>query len=227
MRGASRKRLRSGRADHVDPSARVVRIARTGHVCQENAGRHGAIGGVVRVGVGRVPCLTGGRESWRCALNETLCLRAGHEAGLAAAEVSLVEVADVEAIISHRYDRFQRPEGGRWMRLHQEDLCQALAVHPSQKYQNQGGPGVAEVADLLTRLPLDDRIRSAERFFKALAFNVLIGGTDAHAKNYSLVLIGPRPDRPARRRRLRGGVPAVTPQGSTRGGPSLRAVLRR
>jgi serine/threonine-protein kinase HipA len=71
-------------------------------------------------------------------------------------------------------------------------MCQALSVHPSLKYQSDGGPGVGDIADLLNRLPIEDRGVNAERFFKALVFNVLIGGTDAHAKNYSLVLIGAR-----------------------------------
>ncbi|CAN5164883.1 hypothetical protein BH11ACT6_BH11ACT6_33330 [soil metagenome] len=71
-------------------------------------------------------------------------------------------------------------------------MCQALSVHPSLKYQSDGGPGVGDIADLLDRLPVEDRGVNAERFFKALVFNVLIGGTDAHAKNYSLVLIGSR-----------------------------------
>ncbi|MBT0768109.1 HipA domain-containing protein [Kineosporia sp. J2-2] len=105
--------------------------------------------------------------------------------------MSLVEVADVHAVISHRYDRNQ-DDAGRWYRVHQEDLCQALAVHPSQKYQNDGGPGVAAVGRLIRQLQLDDRTVSAERFFKGLALNALIGGTDAHAKNYSLILIGNR-----------------------------------
>ncbi|GAB3198975.1 type II toxin-antitoxin system HipA family toxin [Nocardioides hungaricus] len=124
-------------------------------------------------------------------INEALCLRAAHEAGLSAAEVGLVEVADVQAVISHRYDRYQEDDG-YWVRVHQEDLCQALAVHPERKYQSDGGPGVGDVADLLARLPIGDREISAERFFKCLAFNVLVGGTDAHAKNYSLILSGPR-----------------------------------
>ncbi len=51
---------------------------------------------------------------------------------------------------------------------------------------------MGDIADLLSRLPIEDRNINAERFFKALAYNVLIGGTDAHAKNYSLVLIGSR-----------------------------------
>lgn len=124
-------------------------------------------------------------------INEALCLRAAERAGLLTARVDLVEVADVQAVISHRYDR-TRDDTGRWMRVHQEDLCQALAVHPSLKFQSQGGPGFGEIADLLARFPIEDREINRERFFKALAFNVLIGGTDAHAKNYSLVLIGDR-----------------------------------
>ncbi|GAB3261365.1 type II toxin-antitoxin system HipA family toxin [Kineosporia babensis] len=131
------------------------------------------------------------RAFQRHHVNEALCQRTAHHAGLLTAEVSLVEVADVHAVISHRYDRDQ-DSTGRWHRVHQEDLCQALSVHPSKKYQSDGGPGVGAVGRLFQKLSVDDRTVSAERFFKGLALNVLIGGTDAHAKNYSLVLIGSR-----------------------------------
>jgi serine/threonine-protein kinase HipA len=124
-------------------------------------------------------------------VNEALCLRAAAEAGLLAAHIELVEDEDVAALISHRYDRFQQ-ESGRWVRVHQEDLCQALSVTPSLKYQSDGGPGVADIGNLLRGIPAPDRLISAERFAKGLAFNILIGGADAHAKNYSLVLIGNR-----------------------------------
>lgn len=124
-------------------------------------------------------------------VNEALCLRAARAVGLLAASVDLVEVADVQAVISHRYDRRQANDG-RWLRVHQEDMCQALSVHPSQKYQSEGGPGVASIGKLLSGLAVEDRLVSSERLFKGLAFNVLIGGADAHAKNYSMLLIGPR-----------------------------------
>jgi serine/threonine-protein kinase HipA len=123
-------------------------------------------------------------------INESLCLRAASEAGLLAAEAKVVQIADVQVLISTRYDRFH--DRTTWHRVHQEDMCQALSVHPSLKYQSDGGPGVGDIADLLNRLPIEDRDVNAERFFKALTYNVLIGGTDAHAKNYSLVLIGSR-----------------------------------
>lgn len=72
------------------------------------------------------------------------------------------------------------------LRLHQEDLCQALGVRPTLKYQNQGGPGPSDVMGLIrehSSSPGED----AEAFVDALTFNWLIGGTDAHAKNYSLL----------------------------------------
>ncbi|AYY14955.1 type II toxin-antitoxin system HipA family toxin [Actinobacteria bacterium YIM 96077] len=119
-------------------------------------------------------------------LNEHLCLRAAQLVGLPAAETEIITHGATEVLISRRYDRVF--VDGRWRRIHQEDLCQALAVHPHMKYQSDGGPGVAEIAQLLRGLVARDRQASAKRFFDALAFNVLIGATDAHAKNYSLLL---------------------------------------
>ncbi|MEZ5086798.1 MAG: type II toxin-antitoxin system HipA family toxin [Tessaracoccus sp.] len=124
-------------------------------------------------------------------INEVLCQRTASQLGLLAARSELVEVGDVRAIVSARYDRIADGDGVL-RRLHQEDLCQAMSVHPSQKYQSEGGPGVGAVADLLVRLGLADRQVSSARFFDGLAFNILIGGTDAHAKNYSLMLSGGR-----------------------------------
>lgn len=123
-------------------------------------------------------------------INEALCMNAAREAGLLAARSEIAAMGNHQVLISHRYDRQRR--GGVWRRIHQEDMCQALSVHPSLKYQSDGGPGVGEIADLLNRLPVVDRDVNSARFFKGLCYNVLIGGTDAHAKNYSLILIGHR-----------------------------------
>ena len=91
-------------------------------------------------------------------------------------------------------------------RAHQEDFCQALKIHPSNKYQNDGGPGPKQIVDLLranafgggsvkrngeaagTEAPARDE--DIQTFLKALIFNWLIGGTDAHAKNYSIIIGG-------------------------------------
>jgi hypothetical protein len=76
------------------------------------------------------------------------------------------------------FDRARRAE--RWLRIHQEDLCQALGVHPSRKYQHDGGPGPKAIVELIrnhSSAPNDDVVT----FVDALAFNWLIAGTDAHA----------------------------------------------
>ena len=70
-------------------------------------------------------------------------------------------------------------------------MCQALAIPPTKKYQNEGGPGAFDIVQLL-RTYSTDREADIDTFIDALGFNWLIAGTDAHAKNYSLLLGGRR-----------------------------------
>ena len=39
--------------------------------------------------------------------------------------------------------------GNDIIRVHQEDICQALGIMPTKKYQNEGGPNAAEIVELL------------------------------------------------------------------------------
>lgn len=122
-------------------------------------------------------------------LNEHLCLDAARRAGLVVVRTSVERFAEESAIVVDRYDR--REVRGRVVRVHQEDLCQALGVHPARKYQNEGGPGPKEVVKLLRDvMPPSVADDSVRRFVDALAWNWIIGGTDAHAKNYSLLIAG-------------------------------------
>ena len=124
-------------------------------------------------------------------VNEFVCLRAAGFLGLRVAHVEMVDFGGAKTLVSTRYDR-GRGRDGVWLRLHQEDLLQAMSYPPSRKYQSDGGPSVKNVASLLSTLALPDRVVVRPAFFEALALNVLVGGTDAHAKNYSLLLRGPR-----------------------------------
>jgi serine/threonine-protein kinase HipA len=120
------------------------------------------------------------------AENEHLCMRLASALGLITAHSEVKWFEDQIAIVIERYDRERTPSG--IIRVHQEDLCQALAILPTRKYENDGGPGARAAVELLKTFsgrPQED----VQRFVDALAFNWLIGGTDAHAKNYS-VLIG-------------------------------------
>ena len=123
-------------------------------------------------------------------LNEHLCLDAARRAGLVAARTSIARFGDETAVVVMRYDRRARDDGAI-ARIHQEDLCQALGVPPSRKYQNEGGPSPAAIARLLRNAMAPAAAEdSVARFADALIWNWVIGGTDAHAKNYSLLLAG-------------------------------------
>jgi serine/threonine-protein kinase HipA len=122
-------------------------------------------------------------------LNEHLCLAAARWAGLIAARTAIARFGAETAVVVDRYDRVSL--GDRIVRVHQEDLCQAMGFPPSKKYQNEGGPGPADIAALLRRaMPAGVADAAVWRFADALIWNWLIGGTDAHAKNYSVLLAG-------------------------------------
>lgn len=120
-------------------------------------------------------------------LNEHLCLRVAQLCGLSAANTELLASDRYEVLIAHRYDRVRQDD--RLRRLHQEDMCQALAIAPSKKYQSDGGPGIRQLGDLLARAGTSRTRRDNQRnLFDYLVFNVAIAATDAHAKNFSLLL---------------------------------------
>jgi serine/threonine-protein kinase HipA len=121
------------------------------------------------------------------AENEHFCLRLAAELGLPVCNSEILRFEDQVAICVERYDRVHR--NGRWWRVHQEDMCQALGVPPQKKYQNHGGPGVDDIAGLLFEHSGNIE-KDAANFFLSLVFNGLIAGTDAHAKNYSMLLGG-------------------------------------
>jgi serine/threonine-protein kinase HipA len=82
------------------------------------------------------------------AENEHLCLLLARSVDLPAASSETRRFEDQVAIVVERYDRIRmdRTIG----RVHQEDVCQALGLSPTKKYQSGGGPGVREMAELLT-----------------------------------------------------------------------------
>jgi serine/threonine-protein kinase HipA len=119
------------------------------------------------------------------AENEHLCLMLARALGLPAAQSEVMRFGDEIAIAVERYDRFQ--SGNAVVRIHQEDVCQALGIMPTRRYQNEGGPSPNTIADLL-RTYSTDRSADVGTFVAALGFNWLIAGVDGHAKNFSLLL---------------------------------------
>lgn len=118
--------------------------------------------------------------------NEFYCLNLLRAFGLQTAHVAITDFEDIRTLVVERFDR-RWLEGGRLLRIPQEDLCQALAVPPSQKYQDHGGPGAVDVLNLLlgSEAPEEDR----RAVFSSLVLFWLMGATDGHAKNFSIFLL--------------------------------------
>jgi serine/threonine-protein kinase HipA len=120
------------------------------------------------------------------ALNEHVCLLAAAELGLNVASSEYASFAGEPAIIVTRYDRL-RLDGDKVVRVHQEDLCQALGYSTRMKYESDGGPSALQILRLLSDYCAPD---DCYRFVAYLAYNYLVGAPDSHAKNFSVLLVG-------------------------------------
>ena len=117
--------------------------------------------------------------------NEGFCLALANALKLDTAKAEIRRSSDRHYLLVERYDR-QVTADGCLMRLHQEDFCQALAVAPEYKYQNEGGPDLSQAFELLRRATRP----SAPQILKLLdfvIFNAMVGNHDAHGKNFSLL----------------------------------------
>ncbi|WP_163233101.1 HipA domain-containing protein [Bifidobacterium aerophilum] len=91
-----------------------------------------------------------------------------------------IHAGNSSAYIVERFDR--RIERGRIIRLRQEDLLQAMGLPTRDKYE----PGADACLDLLQRV--DPTGTLSYQWLERLAFNTWSGNSDAHAKNYSVLL---------------------------------------
>jgi len=83
------------------------------------------------------------------AANEATCLRLAAACTLEAAQTELLDVSGLPVLAVRRYDRLETPGKTLPVRLHQEDGCQATATPPGTRYEEQGGPALCDLADLL------------------------------------------------------------------------------
>lgn len=109
------------------------------------------------------------------------------------ADTSILEFEDVRGLLVERFDR--QVEDAQVRRIHQEDFCQALGLGPALKYERNG---IGErafsarcVGDLI--LSCDSPGQTRQAFLEGTLVNLLLGNTDNHAKNHSLLYRGARP----------------------------------
>ncbi len=124
-------------------------------------------------------------------INEGFCMALAEAMQIKPAKSKVHRVLDRSFLLVERYDRLLDAQGHRH-RLHQEDFCQALGVVPEMKYQNEGGPDLAQCFDLVRRATRPSAPQVL-RLLDYVVFNALIGNHDAHAKNFSLLYSGNTP----------------------------------
>ncbi len=88
-------------------------------------------------------------------------------------------------LLIERYDRY-RDDAGTLHRLHQEDFIQALGYETMVKYEEDGGPGLADVFESL-REHSPTPIPETGRVLDWQIFNYLSGNFDGHGKNLALL----------------------------------------
>src|SRR5262249_17031605 len=121
--------------------------------------------------------------------NEALCLVLARRCGQTAPPVTTGRAGKRSYLLVTRYDRIE--QGGRWRRLHQEDFCQALGKPPSAKYEaNQTGIKGPTLADMFALTRNAMQATDVLKLLDHVLLNVLACNTDAHAKNYSLMISG-------------------------------------
>ena len=127
--------------------------------------------------------------------NEMLCLLTASKLGIEVPDSFILNAggtSDEDILFAtKRYDRipsdrFKVSGHIKPLRLHQEDFSQALGIPSKSKYERMGDHYLSLMSDLLRSYssdPMDDILK----LWDIVVFNWLIGNTDSHIKNFSLL----------------------------------------
>lgn len=129
--------------------------------------------------------------------NEALCMRLAEQVSGNAVNTSTHRAGKRSYILVERYDRIVHGFG-EVERIHQEDFCQALGLAPSMKYETYQNDMLAKAlgtrtTSMTSLFDVARHVNATMPFLEAVVFNVMIGNSDAHAKNYSVLLSHGKP----------------------------------
>ena len=119
--------------------------------------------------------------------NEWLCAQMVRAYGLDVAPCRMERFGEFQTLVVERFDRRLADDRRWWLRLPQEDFCQATGTPFALKYENDGGPGIRKIMDLL----LGSERAGADRrdFMKSQLVFWVLAAIDGHAKNFSIFLL--------------------------------------
>lgn len=118
-------------------------------------------------------------------LNELFLNTLARLAGLSCPTTTLGEVEGYPYLLVERYDR-AGVGTSKLQRIHQEDFCQAMGLSRIDKYQIPGGPRFGQCITT-ARQACRPSATSIQHLLRWQIYNVLVGNTDGHAKNISLL----------------------------------------
>jgi serine/threonine-protein kinase HipA len=119
--------------------------------------------------------------------NEWLCSEIVRAYGIPVAHCGMETFGDLKVLVVERFDRRLALDGSWYLRLPQEDFCQATRTPPGLKYESDGGPGIAKVLELL--LGSEQAEPDRQDFMRTQLVFWLLAAIDGHAKNYSVFLL--------------------------------------
>ena len=194
---ALQEKIKASRARNLPLMASwdEVRMSLAG--AQEKLGLHIDANGAMFLPEGSAPSThivkpeNAGADFPHCPANEFFCMRLAHELKVPVPAVSLMHLPEPLYVIE-RFDRepMEKGTGKSFRRIHQIDLCQAMGVAPSKKYESEGGLGLHHLFGVLQGGFMDRPIVAANAVVQWIAFNYLIGNLDAHAKNIAFLMRG-------------------------------------
>ena len=128
--------------------------------------------------------------------NERLCLLTAAKLGIGVPESFIINTGNAQdkdiLFATKRYDRIITEKSciinglRKPYRLHQEDFSQALGISSSEKYEHDCAGYLRKMFEILRKYsadPLQDQVE----LWKVVILNILLGNTDGHIKNSSLI----------------------------------------
>lgn len=119
--------------------------------------------------------------------NEWLCSEIVRAYGIEVAKCWMETFGEHKTLVVERFDRRLASDGTWYLRLPQEDLCQATATSPGLKYESDGGPGISDIMELL--MGSEQAAEDRRDFMRTQLVFWMLAAIDGHAKNFSVFLL--------------------------------------